>query len=162
MEIGQVLMGVVIVGGLGAYYWLKVGRGGIAGYQKKLLGLREGEQLVSQWNAYFDFDQSFGDKVFDAAVGMTTRGKHLYVGITNSGRLVIAHMEDKVPPMSFERGQVVIQPFDGKSKIGSIAGMQQLENAKVLQVTPTQGSPFRIQIAESAANSLLAWAASAS
>lgn len=99
MEINQILTGLVIVGGLAGYYWFKVARhGGTAGYQKKLMGLRDGEVLASQWNAYFDFDQSTGDKVFDAVAGMTTRGKHLYVGITNKDRPILAHMDESRPP----------------------------------------------------------------
>jgi hypothetical protein len=163
MEISQILMGLVIVGGLVGYYWFKVGRhGGTAGYQKNLMGLRDGEVLASQWNAYFDFDQSTGDKVFDAVAGMTTRGKHLYVGITNKDRLIIAHMEDSRPPMSFEIGEVAIIDHAEKAKVGSMASMQGMEQAKVIQFLPAVGEPFRLQIAASAADALKAWAARAS
>ena len=163
MEISQILMGLVIIGGLVGYYWFKVGRhGGTAGYQKNLMGLRDGEVLASQWNAYFDFDQSTGDKVFDAVAGMTTRGKHLYVGLTSQNRLIIAHMEDSQPPMSFEIGDVAIIDHAEKAKVGSMASMQGMEQAKVVQFLPAVGTPFRLQIAASAADALKAWAAGAS
>jgi hypothetical protein len=163
MEMGQILMGLVMVGGLGGYYWFKVGRhGGTAGYQKNLMGLRDGEALGFQWNAYFDFDQSTGDQVFDAVTGMSTRGKHLYVGITNQDRLIVAHMEDSRPPMSFEIGEVAIIDHAGKAKVGSMAGMQGMEQAKVIQFLPAVGDPFRLQLAASAADALKAWAARAS
>jgi hypothetical protein len=163
MEIGQILMGLVVVAGLVGYYWFKVGRhGGTAGYQKNLMGLRDGEVLASQWNAYFDFDQSTGEKVFDAVAGMTTRGKHLYVGITNKDRLIIAHMEDSRPPMSFEIGEVAVIDHAEKAKVGSMASMRGMEQAKVIQFLPAVGEPFRLQVAASAADALKAWAARAS
>jgi hypothetical protein len=163
MDISQILMMIAVVGGLGAYYWFKVGRhGGVAGYQKNLMQLREGEALTLQWNAYFDFDQSTGEQVFDAVVGLRTRGKHLYVGLTNQDRLVIAHMEDSEPPMSFEIGQVAIIDHAGEAKIGNIASMQGMEKPVVIQLLPAAGHPFRLQLAASAADALKAWAARAS
>lgn len=162
MEISQIAMGLVMIGGLAGYYWYTVGRkGGVAGYQKNLLGLRDGEQLTQQWTAAFDFDIGKGEQVVDALMGMHTRGKTLYVGITNANRLVIGHMEDsKEQPLSYEHGQVAITHHSDKAKNGRMAGMSGMEPGHVIQLAPAGSEPFRLQIAASAAQALQTWAAS--
>jgi hypothetical protein len=63
--------------------------------------------------------------------------------------------------MSFDVGDVAIIDHAVKAKIGSMAGMTGLEQAKVVQFLPAVGDPFRLQIAASAADALKAWAAKA-
>jgi hypothetical protein len=157
---GQTITWIALLGLSAVYYWVRVGRhGGMAGWQRNAFGLRQGEQLAGQWNAYFDFDQSAFEAAIDDLFYMQTRGKWLYVGLTNQSRLVIAHMESAAPPLSYERGQVAITDHAGAAKMEKMAGSVELESAKVLQLTPCNGAPFRLQIATSAAEALRQWGA---
>ncbi len=159
MGIGQVIMMLVIVVGLGAYYWWKVGRrGGAEGYHRHLLGLREGEQVTSQWGAFYDYDEHAAAAAAKAAFGVQTRNEGLVVGLTSGGRLVIGHLNSGDPALGFERGQVAVSERPEAAKIGTIAGSEGMEQARVVMLSPVGAQPFRIQIAGSAARELQSWA----
>ena len=98
---------VVILGGLGAYWWFKFGRHGAEGFYKKMFGLREGEQITSMWVCYYDIDRTTGEKVGEL-LGMHTRGINVMMALTSLNRMVIGDNEKKNPPMGFERGQVAV------------------------------------------------------
>lgn len=74
------------------------------------------------------------------------------------GRISIGNNEMDVKAISFTKGQVRITPHGNKAEHGTLAGPNGLEKACVAQFEPTYGQPFRIQIAESGAQALYAWA----
>jgi hypothetical protein len=157
MGLSQILMMLVMIAGLGGYYWWKAGRhGGVAGYMRHQLGLREGEEVQSLWTAYYDIDRTVGDRVGEV-FGARVRGVNILVAITNRDRLAIGSNEKNTPPMSFERGSVRISLHAEKAEMGKLAGPNGLEVAHVALITPATGQSFRIQIAASGLQALVAW-----
>lgn len=64
MGVPQILMMIAMLAALAGYWWFKYGRsGGAQGYMRRQLGLREGEQIMGMWTAYYDIDRDTFDKV---------------------------------------------------------------------------------------------------
>jgi hypothetical protein len=157
MELGQIVMGAVILGGIGAYYWFKVGRhGGTHGYMRAKLGLRNGEEASAMWMAYYDIDRTTGEKIGEL-FGAGVRGKNVMVALTNQNRLTIGDNEGSNPPVGFDRGQVSIELHEQSAEIGMLAGPAGLEKAVVMRLTPGDGDAFRLQIAGSGFGALKNW-----
>jgi hypothetical protein len=160
MGVSQILMVVLMVAGMGGYYWWKAGRhGGAAGYMRHQLGLQPGEEIQALWTAYYDIDRTLGDRVGEV-FGARVRGVNILVAITSRNRLAIGSNEKNSPPISFDKGSVQVSLHAETAEIGSLAGPNGLERAQVGLLTPTRGgAPFRIQIAASGLQALQAWAA---
>jgi hypothetical protein len=157
MELGQAVMGIAIVGGIGAYWWFKVGRhGGTQGYMRKKLGLQDGEEPAGLWMAYYDIDRTTGEKLAEVG-GVRTRGINVMVALTTTGRLAIGDNEKDNPPIGFKRGEVSVREHAQNAEIGSLAGPKGMEQAVVMLLQPSAGESFRLQIARSGLEAVQAW-----
>ena len=158
--IGQIIFGLLIVGGIGGYYYRKFGgKGGAAAYLTKILGLREGEKVTQTWTCFYDIERTFGEKVGEV-LGTHTRGISLIVGLTDQGRLVLGEIEKNEsggnnPPMGFEPGKLVASLSDKKPERAQLVGTSGMEPAVVILMEPKDRQPsFRLQIAKSGFESI--------
>ena len=89
MEPSAWIMGAVILGGLGFYYWYSFARhGGVEGYQRHQLALREGEKLLKFFFGSYHLEFEKKDIAL-AVVNVERVGKSLQIGITDQDRLIL-------------------------------------------------------------------------
>ena len=64
MGTSQIIMVVVMLTGIGLFWWFKYGRhgGGGTGWIRKQLGLGEGEEIASMWSAFYHIERDLGDR----------------------------------------------------------------------------------------------------
>ena len=164
MGIGQIIFGLLIMGGIGGYYYWKYGgKGSAEAYLTKLLALREGEKATQTWTCYYDIERTFGEKVGEV-FGTHTRGIGLMVALTDQGRLVLGEIEqnksgENNPPMGFEPGKLVASLCDKKPERAQLVGASGMEAAVVILMEPKDGQPsFKLQIAKSGFETIRRWA----
>ncbi|HEY5375690.1 MAG TPA: hypothetical protein VIK01_18555 [Polyangiaceae bacterium] len=164
MGISQIIFALLIMCGIGGYYyWKSGGRGGAEAYLTKLLALREGEKTVQTWVCFYDIERTMGEKVGEV-FGKHTYGISLMLALTGQGRLVMGEMQknrdgENNPPRAFEPGSVVVSLSDKKAERASLVGANGMENAVVMVLEPQNGQPaVKIQIAESGFKAIQAWA----
>jgi hypothetical protein len=167
MGIGQIVVGVLIMGGiLGYFYWKSGGKGSAEAYLTKLLALREGEKTTQTWTCFYDIERTLGEKVGEV-LGKHTYGISLMLALTGQGRLVMGEMEENRdgennPPRAFDPGSVVVSLSDKKAERTNLVGVNGMEKAVVMIVEPRNGQPaLKVQIAESGCKAIQAWASSA-
>jgi hypothetical protein len=165
MGTGQLVVGLLIMCGIGGYYYWKFGgKGSGEAYLAKLLGLREGEKPAQMWTCRYDIDRTLGDKVGDVLLQRRTYGITVMLSLTDQGRLVTGEMEknkdgENNPPRSFGPTDVAIGLSDKKPESAKLVGAGGLEKAVVMTVEPRNGeTAFNVQIAESGYQAIQAWA----
>ncbi len=160
MGMSQIIIFVVVLVGIGVFWWMKYGRhgGGGTGWMRKQLGLAEGEEIASMWMGYYHIEKDTGDKVGEV-FGVHTRGVNLMIALTNTGRLAIGHNEGNNPPMGFNQGQVAVSLDPSKPEYKKLTGASGMEPAVVMQLEPAGGGQsVQIQIARSGFDAIQAWA----
>ena len=152
MGISQVLMVVVVIVGLVAYWWFTQGRHGArAGHVH--LGLHDGEEIRYTFTAFFKL--SFGVKdVGLAAAGLQRKPRAVSLTLTDGNELVfLVQGED---PQRFRAGQFrLTRVKENDGKLVGTAGA--LEAADVYQVDAEGTQPFELRLARSAADVLITW-----
>lgn len=160
MEPSAYIMGAVILGGLGLYYWYSFGRhGGMGGYQKHQFQLKEGESLVKFFFGSYHLEAEKKDIAL-ALVNVERVGQPLQFGITDLGRLIFrehaAMMADE--PISLEKNQVKevkILPGEFSSLVG-LTG--KLEKMRTVEIALNDGNVIKVDTANSCGEAIVEWA----
>lgn len=159
MGMKQLLAMLIPLAIIGGYWWFKVGRaGGTEGYMRSRLGMQEGEQISATWTCYADLDPSLARQLGLALVGLQVRGINLMLALTSASRLTIGDNTKSNPPIAFRRGEVLVSEYAKAGQHGTLAGPNGLEPTVVMQLTPFQGDPLRLEIARSGFEAVAAWA----
>ena len=130
----------------GALWWFKTGRwGGRDTYYKNKLGLREGEQIAAMWAGLLRHRLSI------RPTGVT-------LTVTNTSRLLLDFDDISSEPMAFHSGQVAVHLDAETGDYGKLAGIHGLERTVVMQLSPAEGNPIRLEVARSVFEAVEAWA----
>ena len=152
MGISQVLMVVVVLLGLVAYWWFTQGRHGARAAHVHL-GLHDGEEIRHTFTAFFKLN--FGVKDIGlAAAGLQRKPKAVTLTLTDGGVLVfLIQGED---PRRYQAGQFRLTRL--KENDGKLVGAAHtMEAADVYQVDAEGTEPFQLRLARSAADVLVNW-----
>ncbi len=159
----QYLIPVVVVAAIAIWYVVFYARGGGAGWMQRAFGLAQGEQIYRMYPAQFDPEVSFAEQAGVAAVGLlfgsiaTVRGKTLHLVMTSHNRVIFGFQEgaqgDPVPFGPDQRPGIEVV---GESPV-RLSGPSGSEAASVLRFSTGDGGSFRLLVAASGAQQLVAW-----
>lgn len=126
------------------------------------LDLRQGETATTFWTASDHHDRSFWVKLLGIFHPLN-RTKTFVVALTDQNRLAIGKNKQRRESLAtYEVGEVRVEVTPIKPRPSRTAGPKGLERARVVLLTPASGQPYRLVIAASGSDALVAWAAAGS
>lgn len=161
MGLSGILFGILILGGLGFYYWYSFGRhgGNVEGYQKHQFKLHEEEKVLKYFFGAYHLEPEKKDAAL-ALINVERVGKSLHFALTDRGRLVFrehaAAMADA--PISLEKNQVKeVKVLE--EEFGSLVGLSgKLEKLRTVEMHVQDGPVIQVDVPVSTAEVIREWA----